>query len=497
MTVTSLRPPGGSNTVLNQLGVLNAQTDYGARANGTTNDYITLQAAVTQAALTDQELYLPPGTYLIGTGLTLPSGLRMRGSGAGLSTIKLANGVNGNVISAASQSNIHLADFTIDQNQANQTAGSGLVFQAVTDFSIRGVQAKNTFNNGFLLNDVSGTPCNRGVIDGCEFRDVGSAANYAAISPSSGCHGIALSGSTGVADSGPQRITITGCVMHNVYNSGVNASQTGYCAIVGNTFTQDTTNADGYAAVRLSNGCKGATVSGNTILKHSRGVFVTPDSGSGPSVYNVISGNYIEGCGLEGILCEASYITISGNVLKDCCQSSLGSAIRLAAQNSPETDIWHVAITGNVIVDTLGTKHQYAIRADDSGAGTCDYLTVVGNTITGYTTDALIISGAHSKVAFNASPQTVDRPSAATLTLRDTSDFFRITGTTTITAIATSAQREGRKIALKAVSGFTVTDGATIQLAGSVNFVMPANSMLELIWDNTTGAWLETNRSSN
>ncbi len=82
--------------------------------------------------------------------------------------------------------------------------------------------------------------------------------------------------------------------------------------------------------------------------------------------------------------------------------------------------------------------------------------------------------------------------SNATIDLTPDNLFFNVTGTTTITAI-TGGYHE-RRVTLKFADVLSVTDGATIKLAGGT-FASTADSTLSLIYDLDAGIWYETGRS--
>jgi len=55
--------------------------DFGAVGNGVTNDAVAMQAAITAVATTGQAIYIPAGTYIIGSALTSTGHLNMVGDG--------------------------------------------------------------------------------------------------------------------------------------------------------------------------------------------------------------------------------------------------------------------------------------------------------------------------------------------------------------------------------------------------------------------------------
>ncbi|MFJ1752066.1 glycosyl hydrolase family 28-related protein [Kitasatospora sp. NPDC088134] len=80
-----------------QPGLLNVRTDYGAQGDGTADDTVKLQQAL-DAARPGDVVLLPNGNYRISAPLTVPSGVRVQGSG---SSWYSGGGQNETVINAA------------------------------------------------------------------------------------------------------------------------------------------------------------------------------------------------------------------------------------------------------------------------------------------------------------------------------------------------------------------------------------------------------------
>lgn len=84
---------------------------FGAKGDGLTNDTAAIQAALTQAAILGGAVYCPAGTYVIGSGLTLPSGGHLFGESSKLTQFLVWNGWSNEAAitasgSSASQINI-------------------------------------------------------------------------------------------------------------------------------------------------------------------------------------------------------------------------------------------------------------------------------------------------------------------------------------------------------------------------------------------------------
>lgn len=86
--------------------------------------------------------------------------------------------------------------------------------------------------------------------------------------------------------------------------------------------------------------------------------------------------------------------------------------------------------------------------------------------------------------------------SAATITLGTDGNYFRITGTTGISAITVTGWNAGSVVILSFAGALTITHGtgaAAIRCAGSVNISITAESQLTLVFDGTL--WRETARA--
>lgn len=100
--------------------------DFGATGDGTTNDSKAIQTAINSAALTGAVVEIPPGTYIIGTKLTMNKPIHLRGSGW-KTILKAKNSLNDHLIefTGASQAMFGavISDLKLDGNQANQSSG--------------------------------------------------------------------------------------------------------------------------------------------------------------------------------------------------------------------------------------------------------------------------------------------------------------------------------------------------------------------------------------
>jgi hypothetical protein len=100
---------------------------YGAIANGTTDDTAAIAAANAAATTAGRLLFWPAGTYLT-TGIAALAGMTWIGESSDSVTIKLADGANSNLVTCATlyTHDITIKNITFDGNSANNSSGGGL-----------------------------------------------------------------------------------------------------------------------------------------------------------------------------------------------------------------------------------------------------------------------------------------------------------------------------------------------------------------------------------
>lgn len=424
----------------------------------------------------------PPGISVVAAQLNIPDGVTVKGNAAG-GIVMAAPGSSISVFAVSplgQRANIAIRNLTIDGNKANVAGGNGINLVAAVDFTVRGVTVLNPFNVGILVDANGAAPSQRGRITDC-----------AVLNP--GGHGIALSGTAGLGSAGgPQRTVVANNLIIEPGTSGagagINVSQSRGCSVTGNVIYRASTAVTGYGGIRVSNGSENCSITGNSIDGTSRGIYLVVDAGAGdgPIQYNTVAGNTIQRCMQHGILSESPHNTITGNTVRDCLRDAgtIDGAIRVSNANS-------CTVVGNTVIDTTGVQHDYGIKV----TGTSDFCVVDGNVIEGWITLPMSVSGTSSKVGPNANALTVDRPSGATLALRDSSDYVNVTGSTNISGFS-GQFRAGRIITLKINAALTIVNGAALKLAGSVNFVVPATgAMIQFVYDAGTAAWCEISRT--
>jgi hypothetical protein len=160
-------------------------TDFGAVFDGSTDDTVALQAAFDAAASTGKTLILPPGTAIVGLTLPVDSPITVIGSGRRSTTLKAANGLNNYVISFSGGSpgagiiGAHFADFAIDGNSANQTAGGGILADGAVQCSFERLHITSSYNWGLKLGSITGGAFgHHNRVVNCLFDQGGSSAGF-------------------------------------------------------------------------------------------------------------------------------------------------------------------------------------------------------------------------------------------------------------------------------------------------------------------------------
>jgi hypothetical protein len=159
--------------------------DYGALFDGTTNDSAAIQAAISAAVSAGKPLLLPPGTAIIGSPLLISSSITIRGMGREESILKAANGLNDYVIKFSGWPagvgivGAHFADFAIDGNAANQTAGGTILADSAVQCTFERLHCYSIYDWGLKLGpiDVGAFGHHNRVIN-CLFDNSGGSAGF-------------------------------------------------------------------------------------------------------------------------------------------------------------------------------------------------------------------------------------------------------------------------------------------------------------------------------
>lgn len=137
-------------------------TDYGAAFDGTTDDSAALQSAIDAAVSASKPLLLPPGTSIINATLNITAPLTILGSGRDETILKAKNGLNDYVFTFSGGAvgvgiiALHFADFAIDGNGANQTAGGGILAEGAVQCTFERLHLYGQYDWGLKLGPITG-----------------------------------------------------------------------------------------------------------------------------------------------------------------------------------------------------------------------------------------------------------------------------------------------------------------------------------------------------
>lgn len=480
----------------------------GIDPTGTINSTTAIQAKIDAATAYGAPLYIPEGTYRVGS-LVYRNSLTLRGAGKDKTILKKLTTVAAGILSGPPGvigsggepiQDLVLEDLTLDGDQLNSTAGTaaeGLLraYSAHRISCVR-VRFRNSVGYGVGLqgvpNDADANkrgPVTDIYFESCDFLDNGRYQG-AALS----MDGVDVKDSeritlvncyaTGNSDKGfnlrGRFITLTGCHSDNngtgydfnSHNDPANGyAQDSYvkafsCSAVGNTgggfgvsASEDSiTHAEFHACDSLNNGGNGLGT-------------VAPPS-TGRVRVHVYGGNFKRN-GLRGIYGDnAQELRVFGASLRD----NTGDGARVNNQAGATFENCHYEGNGG-----------FGLRA----LGTCSNIDVAGGVFASNTSGPITGTSTDFRITGNPRGLTSTQTSAATLTVSPrTRPLLTVTGATTITTIA--ATHAGDEVTLLFNSTAQVTDGGNLKLAG--NFTGAAGRTLTLICDGTD--WWEKSRAT-
>jgi hypothetical protein len=233
---------------------------YGAQGDGTTDDSTAIQAAITAAA--GNEVYFPPGTYVINAALT--SCRKIRGAGAGTTILKTKASTAATILTFSGVTDGYLRDVTLDGNRTNGATGAGVFASSSTRFLIQDCHIKSMSDKGISLTNVP-VSCR---IEGCRVTDC---AGSPAINTLAGC---VVERCTVDANTGADHISVgadskvLGCTVsvtsgassiHGIAVSGSNV------VVQGNSVDLGTSSGPGVVGIRSNFAANFVNVIGNRV----------------------------------------------------------------------------------------------------------------------------------------------------------------------------------------------------------------------------------------
>jgi hypothetical protein len=281
---------------------------FGATGDGTTDDEIAIEAAITFSRAGGTITFISGLTYQTDT-INISKQIRLFG---GHLRAKDDIGGNGVIELAATADDSVVENMTIEV-PVTVTGGGGNVAGIKVHTATDRVRIGNcVFSCSSLLGAVYGRNSTGLIVENCVFKDTPPARYAIFIVGMVGCvitNCIIIDGADyGIKVDGGEDNHISGCVIRNATGDGINAGgTTSNLSIIGNTITGCYTRG-----ISLSSGVDDVVISGNNIRDSgAEGIMVSDDADG-----VVISGNSItdEITGIE-IIALANDVVIYGNVL--------------------------------------------------------------------------------------------------------------------------------------------------------------------------------------
>lgn len=522
VATSSIVLPGGTTTPRTLGALFNdwiTVKDFGAIGNGSADDTIAIQAAITAAQVAGGgTIYIPAGRYNVTATLTISSpNVRLVGAGMWDTTLVRSTDygdtilITGNDATATELTNVGVSDIGFLSNGLT-TSGAhlnlngvargsfenlyflqgfiGIKAQALTASSIRNIYLVFTNLYGgsstgrrFMelgFNTAYGhAMCGDLFISDFNVRGTIPATNTEIGVNILAADGIWFSnGHIGNASSANLVIAATGQLLSGIYFENIMVDEGTSTGIL----FEGTNVAYQGSQIMFSN----LQVSGGSTLNYGI-LFASGANFFGVQFSNsTVSGCYGTGVELDSLL--LSQVSFNGVNVRDNSQigSAGGNGYNAAA------GVGGFSILGGLAgTETTGTPLQaYGIRLA-SGAGDnilIQSVSTKGN-VTGGIQSFATGNNVHILQSFDGSTNTV--ASAAAIDLPLSGPLVNVTGTTSINSI--TALGAGVQVTLVFSGILTVNDGSNLKLAG--NFTTAAGSSLSLICDGTN--WIENARSSN
>jgi len=435
---------------------------FGAKGDGANDDTSALQAAIDAAAAEGGEVFLPSGTYNIGTrytfaapgsmsfgyALRVPGNVTVSGTTGTLLTQAITY-ENRRVLFYIAGSNVVFRNLSIENayvitpggNLSSIEFGAGDGFDASLSVPIENVLIENIVVRRswhpvkFHFSDGSGTTANNILVRGVR-------SYHDPVSKSSG--GINF---RSTPNGRITRVTIESCQIHNpVTSAGIGLYGVHEATVTGCLSTGSGPNA---AGIQLENGARAVAVTGNTCTDNINGIWADD------SVDVTISGNTVVGTGNvkgirvthQGYADEPAKITtgivVSGNSLRGC---------RIVSEPfgaSPAGGFGSLTITGNVITAD-GSSITTAIHTTRVAQ-----LNVVGNTVVGAGTYSLYFSTNPDDLLVVSMNMTAKASSENSVGIRVTglASNINLVGNTFANGVDTLGGENGSRVANAGIGG--------------------------------------------
>ncbi len=349
---------------------------YNAKGDGVTDDTVAIQAAVNSG----KYIFSPPNSTFLINQIILNTNTVFVGSGPS-TVFKAKNNANTDLFYATNKTRIYLASFKIDGNKVNQTAGTGIKFNLVTDSIIEKVWIDSDKGGSIVL-----------VLSDKNRIDKIWSTNSGGIGVVFGTGGV-----TGTGDSSDYN-TLMNSLISGTGTDGVYIDLgSKYNKVIGN----DIISAGRYSVILDQS--QDNTVTGNTIISSvGQSILLTNNTSDGQSSRNIISKNKIISSGNVAIQVDTN--VIGNEITENQVLSGAKEGILISASDYNKID-------GNVLINT----NRHGIELRDA-----DWNTVSNNTIkdssveTNNTYSGVLLSNtsAHNKVSDNILNETATNKAA-------------------------------------------------------------------------------------
>jgi hypothetical protein len=357
--------------------------DYGATGDGTTDDTLAIQAAIT-ASTQGSTTFFPPGTYIVSSTISLRKSRSYVGAHREMVTIRQANGANLDAVlasetwlsvsSTTSDNPIFISHLGINGNKANQTSGAGHGIALVSFWNhLEHLEIVGTRGDGLYLSSDrrDGTEISNTAVETHISRiDVRSADGYGirVHDPSAGVQTVTDGwlidcivqnvGKDGIRIDSSAGWMVQGCHLYGLPNHGIHMGRADSTRVIGNyieNWGQSATPGI-YAAIAFGDNAVSWIGSANPSAITSNSAYYSSGAAGGSTLYGILA---VVSTAATG------QVSITGNALYS---NGSFTGIRLANQAVSSTLI--AVISGNLV-------KNWATSVSESATGT---ITVSGDT---------------------------------------------------------------------------------------------------------------------
>lgn len=338
---------------------------YGATGDGVTDDQAAINAAVTAAsAAGGGTVYLPHGTYSIGTFISLKDGANIRGDGETMTLVKARSGLATGLFvgtGANTVTDVSIEALTLDgQFSILGTSLKGIQVSSGARIEVRQVTTQDTGSSGVLLQ--TGTVDS--LVEGC--RILTSGLDGAGTS-----HGIYVTGAS-------HRAKIRGNWVIGGKGMGISVAALGSgstdCEISGN-YVSVVASTTGFECIGVTADCLRTIIANNhCVNSQDNGISCTPAE-------SVVIGNTVETTLNHGIYLKGNNSVCVGNRIRNpglafLTDGLVYNGVYLDGAND-------CTVVGNRIYDDQGTKTMTNAIKENTGANNN---VLIGNRCSGFIT---------------------------------------------------------------------------------------------------------------